>query len=284
MPPVKSAKGKAGKGAKPAAPPVPTPEERQRRAASYLTGLTIIAAMTIGVAAWLGGEMSSVKRAMDRQVQSAMAGMGLTVEDVFIEGVEGDLARQVRARAMVEPGESMLSADPHVIRDRVLGLEFIREARVYRYWPDQVFISVSLRTPVAVWRGPDGTAVVDASGALMPSAKHERAPQMPRLTGLGAPQAALPFVAALKDHPEVAGRLRYAERIGARRWDVHLISGAVLSLPEDASLKRGLEAASRLAQTSELLDASALRLDLRQPNSLFTRPIDPSPLDGSASG
>lgn len=281
MPPVKGRKPSGG--GKKAPPPAPTPQDQQKRAASLLTGIAIIAAATVGVAAWLGGEIGGIRVAMDRQVQSTMTDLGLAVEDVFVAGVDGELARKVRAAAMVEPGESMLAADPHRIREQVLALDFVREARVYRYWPDQVFIAVSLRTPVAVLETPAGASVIDDGGVLMRSARLDRAETLPRVAGEGAGKAAWPLVAALDAHPAVKGRMARAERIGDRRWDIHLIGGAVLTLPEDKSLKSGLAAASSLAKAGELLDANGLRLDLRQPNALFTRPLDPSPLDGSAA-
>jgi cell division protein FtsQ len=67
------------------------------------------------------------------------------------------------------------------------------------------------------------------------------------------------------------GRVVSAARIGDRRWDITLKSGAVLTLPSDEP-DRALKTIDRLQASYHLLDRPLARIDLRENGRVSVAP------------
>ena len=55
---------------------------------------------------------------------------------------------------------------------------------------------------------------------------------LPLVDRPGAPEAAAGFIAKIKDHPELAARVKGYIRVAERRWDLRLENGITVKLPE----------------------------------------------------
>lgn len=254
-------------------PPPPIHQEEKASVTSIIVGLVMIAALVVATAAFMGGSLSRLEGRMANTFDAAARSTGLAVETVTIVGLEADpvLARDIRASAMIEPGENMLRADPHAIRARVQATRRVVNVRVHRLWPDQIVIIADPAQPVALFFKGESWAVVDALGREMEGVRAEDHAALPRLAGHGAPQAAPLLAAALRDWPGVAGELAYAERIAARRWDLHLQSGQRVRLPLDSELAPALARLDRLDRATPAA-ARAEILDLRQDGRVYVTP------------
>ena len=93
------------------------------RVSSVVFGFVMLVAIVVATAAWMGGSMSQIENRFASFMDDTARTVGIAVNDVSIIGLEQDpaLAQDIRAAAMIEPGENMFRADPHVIRRRVEG-------------------------------------------------------------------------------------------------------------------------------------------------------------------
>ena len=140
---------------------------------SVIFGLVMVVAMIVAGAAMLGGSLSQIGKRWGSAMDGASRSIGLSVDTVEVIGLEHvpAVARQIKAAAMIEPGENMFRADPHTIRRRVEDTRLVAKVRVYRLWPDTVMIYAHAAEPTALWNDGERWTVVDSLGRLMPKVR-----------------------------------------------------------------------------------------------------------------
>lgn len=288
MPKIEQTAKSRGKGAAKAKPkrhaePVPSFADEDVSVSSVLFGLVMIAALVVATAAFMGGSLSQIGSKVDNTTDTMARSVGLAVSSVRVVGLDHDpvLKSDVRAAAMVEPGENMFRADPQAIRARVEATRKVVNVRVHRLWPDQIVIMADPAEPMALYHDGEDWRVIDTLGRTLDDDPLEHA-GLPRLTGEGAPAAALDLVVQLDMVPELAGELAYAERVAERRWNLHMESGTVALMPRDVELGDALVRLDNLQFDTGLADRGLARLDLRQRGPIYLTPAAQPRQEGQA--
>lgn len=256
-----------------------------------LTGAVMFIGIAVAGAAWLGPSLFDAREAFARSADAAVANAGFEIEAIEIAAIPGSpeiseaRAQEVRALIVPDGRHSILALDPDEVRTRIESLDWVAEARVRRLWPSTLVVHVERREEYAVWEDERGQrSVIDVNGVVLHTERSADHPHLLRLRGDGAGPAAQPMLRALEDLPLLSARIDYVEWIGARRWDVHLKSGAVVALPEEGA-PEALARLERLQQRYALLDRPLTRLDMRTPGRLAVRihpALDGGPLLGGA--
>jgi cell division protein FtsQ len=233
----------------------------------------MLVAILVATAAWMGGSMSQIGGRFGGFMDDTSRLVGIDVKDVSVLGLEDNpaLAEEVRAAAMIEPGENMFRADPHLIQRRVEGTSKVLNVRVHRLWPGQIVILADAADPLALWHDGRQWQVVDGLGRLLPGARAEDHPGLLRLAGKDAPEAAPQLVAALAASPDINGRVAVATRIGTRRWDMRFINGVTVRLPEDPGLEPAIERLAKLQVRTALTQRPLEMIDLRSKGRVYLR-------------
>lgn len=243
------------------------------RVSSVIFGIVMLIAILVATAAWMGGSMSQIGSRFGGFMDDTARLAGVDVRSVSVIGLELNpaLADEVRAAAMIEPGENMFRADPYVIRRRVESTKKVLNVRVHRLWPGQVVILAEAAEPVALWHDGRDWKVVDGLGRILPDAKAEDHGELLRLAGLGAPAAAPQLTRALAASPDINGRVAVATRVGERRWDMRFVSGVTVRLPEDEALEPALDRLAKLQVRTALTQRPLEMIDLRSRNRVYLR-------------
>lgn len=254
------------------------------RLSSVLFGFVMLIAILVATAAWMGGSMSQVENRFASFMDDTARMAGVSVNDVSVLGLELDpaLADEVRAAAMIEPGENMFRADPYVIQHRVEATRKVLNVRVHRLWPDQIVIIADAAKPVALWHDGADWQVVDGLGRVIPDAHPEDYKRLVRLAGRGAPKAAPQLAAALAAVPDVTPGVAIATRVNDRRWDLRLVSGATVRLPEDNGLAPALDRLATLQVRTALMDRPVKAIDLRNQGRIYLDPVNTPDFDAIA--
>ena len=247
--------------------------EEEIRISSVIFGLMMVTALIVAAAAWMGGSLSKFEMRFANAVDGAARTVGLSVENVSVVGVDGELADAVRLAAMVEPGENMFRADPHLIKRRVESTRRVVNVSVHRLWPDQIQIYAYPAEPIALWSDGERWAVVDALGRQLTGLAPERFTHLPQLIGTGGDQAAPDLAAALMSVPDLRARLQLATRIEDRRWSFLFDNGVTVHLPLDAELPGALTRLDSIQTRTAVLDRAIASLDLRVPGRVFIQPL-----------
>jgi cell division protein FtsQ len=241
-----------------------------------LTGAVLFIGAGIAGAAWLGSSLFDAREALTRSADGAAANVGFEIADVQVAAMRDAPAisaariQEVRALIVPEGRQSILSLDPDAVRTRVESLDWVASARVRRLWPSTMKVVVERRQSSARWHEDGEISVIDANGERLLAERAADHPDLPLVVGEGAGPAAEPLLIALESLPQVRARLQALVRVGDRRWNVELASGATVALPEQGAPEALAQLETLQAQYA-LLDRPLTQLDMRAPGRLAVR-------------
>jgi cell division protein FtsQ len=224
------------------------------------------------VAAWLIAGMAGLTLVLDQQVARVASQAGYQVDTVDVRGVERLNELKIYNIVLGREGRAMTEVDLQDIREEVMTLDWVEDARVSRQLPNMIVIDIVERTPHAVLRRPDRLVLIDAAGHELEPVSPANAEGMLQISGPGA-QAQ---VAALDDLLDAAPALRpqvaAAEWIGNRRWNLTFKSGQALALPMGEKEAAGAVIAfARLDGVHRLLGGKVAAFDMRSPERIYMR-------------
>ncbi len=243
-------------------------------------GLTVVGLIGT-VMLWSGGYVGLMGERVGAQVDRAAIAAGFEVRRITAKGFENANEAEILTALGPVIGSSLLQFDPYAARARVEELGWVRTAAVSRLWPDTVHVSVREREAAAVWQLAGAMHLIDEDGAVIREVDAYEYSNLPLIVGAGAPASAAGMLRALRGETVLWGRAAALIRVGDRRWNVRLKSGADIKFPE-----AGYEAAVRDLATLQnaygVLDLSLDYIDLRDPDQLVYREKDANekPLPG----
>lgn len=241
-----------------------------------LLGAVLFAGAGVAGAAWLGSSLFDAREAIARASDAAAANAGFEIVDVDVAAMPDSPAitdaRAAEVRALIVPDDrrSILSLDPETVRAQVESLDWVAAARVRRLWPSTLRVEVRRRQEYALWQEDGDVSVIDMNGERLLAERAADHPELPLVIGPGAGPAAEPLLVALESLPQVRARLQALVRVGDRRWNVELMSGATVALPEHGA-PEALARLEALQNEYALLDRPLARLDMRAPNRIAIR-------------
>ena len=259
------------------------------RVATYALGTIICGATMLTAAAWMGDSLGAFGQRWNSGLNVIAQWAGLAVQDVHVNAeVDPLMATKVKEVAGVKPGDSIMSADPYAIRDRLERMDSLGAVSVQRLWPNKIDIHVEQREPSALWQdsmnGGDWR-VIDQRGRVFAEADPAKYMHLPRVVGEDAAEAAATLVTAIKEFPNLADRMDVAYRIGGRRWDVKFKGRTdVVAFPEDARLMEQLDALNLMQAQNRVLDLPATRIDARHPKYIALQPMTGKPDETASPG
>jgi cell division protein FtsQ len=248
---------------------------------SRLNGPVIIAAVAGAVAFALAtgfGDTARKPGSVLAEVDRIAEVLGWGLKQVELSGHKFTSDTAVLDTLDLEHVRSLASFNAQAARDRIERLPWVATATITRLLPDGLAISITERKPYAVWQLGDRETLIDAGGrrlaAIRPGAAHE----LLRVAGPGAPDVSAELFASLARHPEIAGRLVTAERVGLRRWTLRLSGDLEVLLPPRLT-EAPFETLLRGPAGQRLIDTGAGQLDLRHPGRIVAvpayRPVRP---------
>lgn len=213
-------------------------------------------------------------------LRERLAGMtahaGLSVRQVVIEGRANTPEPLLRAAIGISRGDSILAVPLRDVRARIETLSWVASATVERRLPDRIVVQLVERRPFAIWQHQGKFRVIDRAGQVVEQEVAE-ARDLPLVVGAGAPAAAASLLDAIGQYPALLSRLVAAVRVGERRWNLRLNTGADILLPESAEAA-AIARLMTLQQDQALLDRPLKTVDMRLPDRLIVRPqVDTNP-------
>lgn len=209
------------------------------------------------------------------QIDAALVMLGLGIDEISLDGHKHTPDKDIFT-ALGATGTTLLRLDLEAARRRIEALPWVAEARLSRQLPGKLKVEIRERTPAALWLDGERTALVDASGRVLGYLGTFVPPELPRISGEGAPEAAGALLTALAGVPNIKEKLAIAHRIGGRRWTLELADGLVLKLAAGhpgASLERLLA----LDGAGRLLARRQIAIDLTVPGAIAIVPLSRTP-------
>lgn len=207
----------------------------------------------------------------------ATADIGLTVQHVEITGRDKTPESLLRAAIGVAQGDPIVSFSVADARARIESIAWVRSAIVERVLPGTIRVVLNERRPFAVWQNQGKFTLIDHAGSVVTDSDISAfADKLPLVVGTGAPGNAGVLLDAINAYPDISTRMIAAVRVGERRWNLCMTSGANVLLPEGAEVP-ALAKLAELQTSKSILERPMQEIDLRLPDRLRLRPMAEGP-------
>lgn len=237
--------------------------------ASRFFGLAavVLLALTLGYGLVAGGHVAAFGVAVVEQSKSAVAGLGLRVEEVTVEGRTRTEAADVLKALGATRGQFIFDIDLVAARDRLERLEWVERATVSRHLPGTVHVQLMEREPYAVWQRGGRLSLVDRTGSLITDNNLSGFAHLPLVVGHGAHRNASALMKELMARPALAARVQAAVRVSNRRWNLKLQNGIEVRLPA-RGISDSLRKLVRMDAKNGVLSRNIRAVDLRVPGRI----------------
>jgi len=264
---VQAAKAKTGSLVGEALAAVPLSDQQWHRL--LLIGILGVTAALAAVVASAAGVPEIVRHQFGQIASSA----GFEVHRVEVRGVNRLNELKVYERALAQRDLAMPLVDVDALRDQLLELSWVQDARVSRQLPETLVIDIVERKPFAVLRKPGGgLALIDAAGHELEPISAARAKGKLVLEGKGSAKEIEALTALLDAAPALWPQVGEAQWVGNRRWNLTFRTGQVLALPQgEKEAARALVAFARLDGTNRLLGGEVAAFDMRASDRMYLR-------------
>lgn len=235
-----------------------------RRLASLAVAIGI-AVLGYGVAT---GEAQLKITQIINKTHQTIASTGLAVEHIHLAGRGRTGMAEVKNAIGVELGESMLRLDLAELRTRLESIPTIKQAAVSRVFPNEVYIYLTEREPVAVWQHQGELKLIDELGAVITDLHLHQYKDLPQLVGTGAPQHINDVMELFAANERLASQIQSVIRVGGRRWDVRFKRGITIKLPEEHH-KQAWQRLIKMNEEQELLGRHIQAIDMRNVERMY---------------
>jgi cell division protein FtsQ len=248
--------------------------------AVVLAGLALLAG---GVGVWRGGVIARLADSTQAALAETLAFTGMRLARVDVVGRVNLPPAAIEAALGGAKGAPILSISPHEVQARLLENPWVETAEVRRILPDRFEIVLTERVPFAVWQRQGRHVLIDRDGTVVAESQVERFGGLPLVVGAGAAEGAAFILGLVDRHPAIKERFRAAVRVGERRWNIRLATGADIMLPEGAEAA-ALERLASLHAQQAVLDRALAAVDMRLPDRMVLRPLaTPEPTPGAGT-
>jgi cell division protein FtsQ len=224
--------------------------------------------------AWFIASLAGVPALAQAQVAGLASDAGFEVRRVRVSGVERMNEQTVYDAIWKERNAAtpMPLVNLDDIRERLLAMPWVEDARVSAQLPQTIAIDIVERTPHAVLKKPDRLMLIDAEGVELEPISKEASKDNLIISGPGASRVVGGLDRLMAAAPALQPQIKEAEWIGNRRWNLMFKTGQVLALPQgsDASAK-ALVSFARLDGQNRLLGGKVATFDMRTPPRVYMR-------------
>jgi cell division protein FtsQ len=217
---------------------------------------------TLGYGAVAGDHVGAVGAWLQQARDTAANAAGFRITAVSVSGA-GQISReQALTTAGVTGRPSLLFFDAEAARARLLANPWIADAAVLKLYPDRLQITITERRAFALWQRNGRLNVIADDGTVLQPFVEDRYRGLPLVVGSGADRQAKAFIGLLDRYPEVRTALRASILVAERRWNLRLINGIDVRLPE-SDLPAALGRLVALDREKKFLSRDITAIDLR---------------------
>ena len=243
---------------------LPFTEEQLQKAFTVL----ILGGALVGLG-WLAQISGATAIASDRFAHVA-SNAGFKLRSVNVQGTQRMNEMLVHERAFGQRDLAMTRVDTEGLRAELLELPWVEDARVSRQLPDVLKVDIVERQPHAVLRRADRLMLIDPTGVELEAISESDARDYLLIEGPAA-QAQVETLEVLLDAaPALKGKVKGAEWVGNRRWNLTFETGQRLALPQGED--RSAAALISFAQADgvhRLIGGEVASFDMRNPPRMY---------------
>lgn len=217
---------------------------------------------------------------LSNQFYTFSGNLGFNINDIVISGRYHTNKTDILKAIGIDRGYNIMQLDLEYLKEQIETLPWIRKASLKRsYFPNILQIDLQEREVKSIWQFENNFYPIDSEGNIIDS---EYIPTTPLLliVGAGAPENIKDLMQSIQDDPEVFARIKVANFISKRRWNIILDDiekGITVKLPED-NIKEAWQKLLKLNKSVGLLKRKLTVIDLRLAGKVIVK-LQQSELD-----
>ncbi|ODA69012.1 cell division protein FtsQ [Methyloligella halotolerans] len=219
---------------------------------------------------WSGGQVQKLYEQAENGVGAMAVAAGLGAQRIVLEGQQHASDAEIAGALGANSNTILLGFDTAAAKERLEQVPWVKHAQVMRLLPSTLKVVIEERTPFAIWQNKGKTYVVDADGAVLAPAIPDAYPSLPIVVGEGAAKNASELLATLAMFSNLEDQMLAAIRVGDRRWNLKLLSGLDVMLPDD-NIGQALTALTDLDDRRGILNRDIASVDLRLADRVTVR-------------
>ena len=187
------------------------------------------------------------------------------LQNLTIEGASPLLSEEIRTQFGNLFPISAFDLDFEGMHEWIEEIPSVERASVISSTGGLLSVQVTEIQPEFIWRNVEGLHLLSSEGELLRGVS-QRADfaHLPLIAGEGAIRSLSEARALLVTAASISDRLRGLVRIGERRWDLVLLNGQTIALPE-ANPQQVLAQVIALSATQDLFERDIILMDFRNP-------------------
>jgi len=246
-----------------------------------LTNKTIASVIIIcSLVTWVyySGEYDRFIKTVDYYQNNITRTLGITIKDILLSGEVNTSSSDIldvinNPDIYYEPvidNSSIFNINLLQAKKELEKLPWVHYASVERQYPSTLSVNIIEYKPLALWQNKGNIHLINEEGQIIKENNIKKFSNLIIMVGDDVPTYAANLIRTINNQPELAAMVSSATRISNRRWDITLLNGVKIKLPE----KNADQAWDYLAKTDEetgILDSGAKQIDLRVDNKMFVR-------------
>lgn len=208
--------------------------------------------------AWQGGMLPAL-------VAETTNRAGLNVDAIHITGHQRTTQAEVLMALGFDANPSIVTLNVEQARLNLLQLPWVASASVGKAYPSAVSVEIVEKKAGAIWQNGSEIVALDDTGAAIGPARLAGDRALPAFVGEGADKTGLLFAAMVRNQaPAIADQVKVHVRIADRRWDLLMMNGVTVKLPE-VQPEFALATLNEMQASSDVLGRDVTAIDLRIP-------------------
>ncbi len=235
------------------------------------TGLTLgfFATVTL-VGLSYGGHLAGFEAQYGAPHHALARMAGLSLERVTIAGISQLREPEVLAAAGIDGRVSLTFLSVNEVRERLERIPLVKSASVRKLYPNELVVTLTERTPHAIWQRDGELFVVAEDGTAIDLLQDSRFNALPFVVGEQANKRTKEYMALLEAAGPLKSRIRAGTLVSGRRWTLKMDNGLDVRLPELGAAE-ALARLAKLEREQHILDKDVLAVDLRMPDRVVVR-------------
>lgn len=235
---------------------------------AILASLVLSPVLVVGLS--FGEPTRHARAEMARAVADMAAQSGFGIQAIRIEGLRDTREGDVLDYLAVSPQTALIGFDIDGARERVLALPWVKDASVRRIYPGTLVVDIEEHAPFARMLNQGRVHLVTLEGEEITDEIADVHAGLPLVVGEGAAREATAFFAQLAARPFVLEDTVALERVGNRRWTLHMREDVQVHLPE-TGVDGALMQLEIMIRRHALLERAVASVDLRRPDQLVVQ-------------
>lgn len=217
--------------------------------------------------------LEAPKQKILNSLATAAGSFGLVLDNVIVEGQKNVTLDEIISAIGTEAGAPIYLVNIEDIRKKIEENPWVKIALVERRLPNNLYIAIIERAPIAIWQFNNKLYLIDEDGNRITSKNIEKFPGLVHVVGQDANIYAKALIEDLDKHPTLAKKTISAVRYGQRRWDLNLDQKINVKMPEKG-FEEAYDYLNSLNKKDKLFNQNYKIINLQDPNKYYIEKHD----------